>query len=153
MDYKLVPMNAGLIPGIAELERKCFSRPWSEDALRGELENENAHFVAAVDETGRVIGYAGLQCILDEGYIDNVAVDPDFRRQGVAGALLEEFLRLGGEQLAFLTLEVRSSNAPAIALYQKYGFVQAGLRRNYYDAPREDALIMTKEFDHGTEPA
>lgn len=151
MNYELVPMTDELVPGIAALERKCFSRPWSEDALRAELDNEHARFLAAVDESGRVMGYAGLHCILDEGYIDNVAVDPDVRRQGIAGTILEQFLRLGESGLAFLTLEVRASNAPAIALYEKYGFVQAGRRKNYYDDPREDALIMTKEFDHGIE--
>ena len=153
MNYELTPMTEELVPGIAALERKCFSRPWSEAALRAELDNEHARYLAAVDGSGRVVGYAGLHCILDEGYIDNVAVDPEFRRQGIAGAILEEFLRLGESGLAFLTLEVRASNAPAVALYEKYGFILAGRRKNYYDAPREDALIMTKEFDHGTESA
>ena len=151
MNYKLTPMTEEHIPQIAALERACFSHPWSEDALRAELWNDSAVVVVAEGEDGTVLGYAGLQTVLDEGYINNVAVDPRFRRQGVAGQLVEAFLRFGAARLAFLTLEVRASNAPAIALYEKYGFTQAGRRRDYYDDPREDALLMTLRFDHGTE--
>ena len=151
MNYKLTPMTEEHIPQIAALERACFSHPWSEDALRDELWNDSAVVVVAEGEDGTVLGYAGLQTVLDEGYINNVAVDPRFRRQGVAGQLVEAFLRFGAARLAFLTLEVRASNAPAIALYEKYGFAQAGRRRDYYDDPREDALLMTLRFDHGTE--
>ena len=151
MNYKLTPMTEEHIPQIAALERACFSHPWSEDALRDELWNDSAVVVVAEGEDGTVLGYAGLQTVLDEGYINNVAVDPRFRRQGVAGQLVEAFLRFGAARLAFLTLEVRASNAPAIALYEKYGFTQAGRRRDYYDDPREDALLMTLRFDYGTE--
>ena len=151
MNYKLTPMTEEHIPQIAALERACFSHPWSEDALRAELWNDSAVVIAAEGEDGTVLGYAGLQTVLDEGYINNVAVDPRFRRQGVAGQLVEAFLRFGAARLAFLTLEVRASNAPAIALYEKYGFTQAGRRRDYYDDPREDALLMTLRFDYGTE--
>lgn len=151
MNYKLTPMTEEHIPQIAALERACFSHPWSEDALRAELWNDSAVVIAAEGEDGTVLGYAGLQTVLDEGYINNVAVDPRFRRQGVAGQLVEAFLRFGAARLAFLTLEVRASNAPAIALYEKYGFTQVGRRRDYYDDPREDALLMTLRFDHGTE--
>ena len=87
----------------------------------------------------------------DQGYITNVAVRPEYRRQGVASQLLEVFARFAqGRGLAFLSLEVRASNAAARALYEKHGYVQAGLRRNYYEHPREDAVIMTREFDHET---
>ncbi len=119
-----------------------------------ELFNDSACFLAAVTEQDEVVGYAGLHCILDEGYIANVAVDPRYRRQGVAGELLGAFLRFGQANLAFLTLEVRASNEAAIALYRKYGFQEVGRRKQYYDAPREDAIIMTLEFEHhGTETA
>ena len=151
MNYKLTPMTEEHIPQIAALECACFSHPWSEDALRAELWNDSAVVVVAEGEDGTVLGYAGLQTVLDEGYINNVAVDPRFRRQGVAGRLVEAFLRFGAAKLAFLTLEVRASNAPAIALYEKYGFTQAGRRRDYYDDPREDALLMNLRFEHGTE--
>ena len=153
MDYKLTPMTAEHIPQIAVLERACFSHPWSEDMLREELWNDAAVIVAAEGEDGTVLGYAGLQTVLDEGYINNVAVDPRFRRQGVADELIAAFVRFGRAKLAFLTLEVRASNAPAIALYEKHGFQEVGRRKDYYDDPKEDAILMTLEFDHETETA
>lgn len=153
MNYKLTPMTEEHIPQIAALERACFSRPWSEDSLRGELWNEAAVIIVAEGEDGTVLGYAGLQTVLDEGYINNVAVDKKFRRQGVADELISAFVRFGQAKLAFLTLEVRASNAPAIALYAKHGFGEVGRRKNYYEDPREDAVLMTVYFDHGTETA
>ena len=153
MDYKLTPMTAEHIPQIAALERACFSHPWSEDMLREELWNDAAVIVAAEGEDGTVLGYAGLQTVLDEGYINNVAVDPRFRRQGVADELIAAFVRFGRAKLAFLTLEVRASNAPAIALYEKHGFQEVGRRKDYYVDPKEDAILMTLEFGHETETA
>lgn len=150
MDYKLVPMDRSHIPQIAQLERQCFSAPWSEEALVQALYQDNASFIVAEGVDGTVLGYAGLQAVLDEGYIDNVAVRPEYRRQGVAGALLGAFERFAQAHLAFLTLEVRASNVPAIALYERHGFVRAGLRKNYYTAPREDAVIMTRWFREET---
>lgn len=146
MSYHIVPMTAEHIPQIAALERRCFSDPWSENALREELFNDTASFLAAVAEDGTVVGYAGLHCVLDEGYIANIAVAPEYRRQGVAGELLGVFLRFGRANLGFLTLEVRASNEPAISLYRKFGFREAGRRKNYYTAPQEDAILMTVEF-------
>lgn len=151
MNYKLTPMTAEHIPQIAALERAYFSHPWSEDMLREELWNDAAVIVAAEGDDGTVLGYAGLQTVLDEGYINNVAVDPRFRRQGVANELIAAFVRFGKAKLAFLTLEVRASNAPAITLYEKHGFHEVGRRKDYYDDPKEDAILMTLEFDHGTE--
>lgn len=151
--YSLVPMTAELIPGIAEIERICFSHPWSENALHEELFNDAACFIAAVTDSGTLLGYAGLHCILDEGYIANIAVKPEYRRQGIAGELLGAFLRFGQAKLAFITLEVRATNAPAIALYQKHGFREVGRRKDYYSDPREDAILMTLEFSYGTETA
>ena len=116
--------------------------------LAEELENQCAAFLVAQDgDTGKVVGYAGLLVVADEGYITNVAVDPSRRRQGVAAQLLQVFDNFArGNQLAFLTLEVRPSNAAAIALYEGFGFAEAGRRRNYYDLPKEDALILTKYY-------
>ena len=151
MNYKLVPMTMEHIPQVAALERACFSRPWSEESLQGELWNDSAVIIVAEGEDGTVIGYAGLQTVLDEGYINNVAVDGKYRRQGVADELIAAFVRFGQAKLAFLTLEVRASNAPAIALYAKHGFVEVGRRKNYYDDPKEDALLMTLNFADGTE--
>ena len=96
---------------------------------------------------GARVGYAGLQVVLDEGYITNVAVRPDCRRRGVAGKLLDVFERFAeGNHLAFLSLEVRASNYAAIALYGQHGYRGVGRRRNYYEHPKEDAVIMTREF-------
>ena len=153
MEYNIVPMDRSHIEQIAALERECFSTPWSEAMLTEVLFDSQASFIVAESEDGGVLGYAGLQVVLDEGYIDNIAVEPNARRHGVADELLDVFCRFGEANLAFLTLEVRASNAPAIALYAKHGFQQAGRRKHYYDDPREDAIIMTLEFDHETESA
>ena len=148
MYYQIVPMDRSHIEQIARLEQACFSSPWTENMLADALFDTQASFIVAEDEEGNVLGYAGLHVIVDEGYIDNVAVEPDARRHGVASALLDVFCRFGQAHLSFLTLEVRASNAPAIALYRKHGFQEAGRRKNYYQQPREDAIIMTREFEH-----
>ena len=147
MYYEIVPMDRSHIPQIASLEKECFTDPWSENLLEDALFDPQASFIVAEDgEEGSILGYAGLHAVLDEGCIDNIAVAPDARRHGVASALLDVFCRFGAANLAFLTLEVRKSNAPAIALYEKFGFRQAGLRPGYYRHPKEDAVIMTREF-------
>lgn len=146
MEYIIVPMDRGHIPQIAALERECFSTPWSENMLSDALFDPKASFIVAEDGEGGVLGYAGLQVVLDEGYIDNIAVDPNARRHGVADELLDVFCRFGAANLAFLTLEVRASNEPAIALYRKHGFEEAGRRKDYYTKPKEDAVIMTRDF-------
>ena len=153
MNYRLTPMTMEHIPQVAALEKACFSHPWSEALLQNELWNDSAVILVAEGEDGTVLGYAGLQTVLDEGYINNVAVDRAYRRCGVASELIAAFVRFGQSKLAFLTLEVRASNAPAIALYAKHGFQEAGRRKNYYEGPREDAILMTLEFDHGTDTA
>ena len=144
-NIKIVPMNADHLESLERLERICFSRPWSRKMLAEELENQCAAFLVAEDAvTGDVLGYAGLLVAADEGYITNVAVFPEQRRRGIAGQLLQVFLNFAeANRLAFLTLEVRASNAPAIALYRKHGFQTGGQRRNYYQKPDEDALLMT----------
>lgn len=146
MEYNIVPMDRSHIEQIAALERECFSTPWSEAMLTEALFDSQASFIVAESEDGGVLGYAGLQVVLDEGYIDNIAVEPNARRHGVADELLDVFCRFGEANLAFLTLEVRASNAPAIALYRKHGFEEAGRRKNYYTKPTEDAVIMTRYF-------
>lgn len=152
MNVRVVPMTADHLDEVAELERICFSVPWSRNMLAEELDNLLSAFLVALDEGGRVVGYAGVQIILDEGYITNVAVRPECRRQGIAAKLLQVFLDFAkANRLAFLTLEVRASNYDAIALYGSRGFRSVGRRKNYYEHPKEDAIIMTLEFDHGTE--
>ena len=145
---KIVPMAAEHLDRLEQLERMCFSRPWSKKMLAEELDNQCAAFLVAVEpETEKAVGYAGLLVVADEGYITNVAVDPSCRRQGVAAQLLQVFDNFAkGNHLAFLTLEVRPSNAAAIALYEGFGFREVGRRRNYYDLPKDDALILTKYY-------
>lgn len=151
MSVKIVPMTADHLEELEKLERICFSRPWSRKMLAEELENQCAAFLVAEDSvSGRVLGYAGLMVVADEGYITNVAVFPEYRWQGIAAQILQVFVQFAeANRLAFLTLEVRPSNAAAIALYQGFGFEEVGRRKNYYDLPKEDALILTKYFEIG----
>ena len=152
MTYTVVPMNYDHVSQVAEIERMCFSDPWSERMLREHLDNQCAAALVALGEDGTVLGYAGLLVVLDEGYITNVAVRPAFRRQGIAADLLAVFDRFArGNHLAFLTLEVRASNEPALALYEKLGYRRMGLRKNYYEHPKEDAVIMTREYTNAAE--
>ena len=146
MNYKLVPMDKSHLSQVAAIERECFSHPWSEVLLEQELYNDMISLVVAEGEDGTVLGYGMVRAVLDEGCLEKIAVAPAFRRQGVAEEILKAYLRLGQAHLAFLTLEVRASNAPAIALYRKHGFEEAGRRKNYYTKPAEDAIIMTRYF-------
>lgn len=141
--FKICPLTEALLPSAAELERVCFIHPWSEAALRESLETGRAVFLAAV-EGERAVGYLGMEYVLDEGSITNVAVLPEKRRQGVARRLLEELLREAEKRfLATVTLEVREGNLPARALYEGLGFLPVGKRKNFYRDPTEDAVLMT----------
>lgn len=143
-------MTEEYLPTVAALERICFpSDPWSEDLYRAALNNPAVAVLLARGEDGALLGYAVLSTVLDEGNLDNIAVAPEHRRRGVADALLSALTAFGREHLACLMLEVRASNTPAIALYEKHGFTAVGRRKNYYDAPKEDAILMTLNF--GTE--
>ena len=140
-------MNRQHVTQVAELEKICFSDPWSENSIASELDNQLAFWLVA-EEGETVAGYIGSQTVMDETDMMNVAVHPDFRRQGIAEALvngLVEQLKDMGSHC--LTLEVRASNAPAISLYEKLGFSEIGRRKNYYRNPREDALILRKEWE------
>ena len=141
------PMPAGPehIDGILAIERECFAVPWTREGLCAYLPDDMHLLVVYVDENGEPMGYIGLMYVLDEGYISNVAVSPKHRRQGIADAMLTYLTEAARERdLSFLTLEVRRSNAPAIALYEKNGFEKVGIRKKYYEKPTEDAIIMTK---------
>ena len=137
----VVPMQERHLAALAEIEKVCFHAPWSADMLREEL-GKGLFLVAERD--GVAVGYVGCQTVLDEGYITNVAVSPDCRRQGVGRALIGTLgSHAGAQGLAFVTLEARTSNMPAIALYENAGFQKVGVRKNFYTAPVEDALLMT----------
>lgn len=147
LPVRIAPMKTEHLDAVAALERECFTTPWSRNMLAEELDNALSAFLVALDENERVVGYAGLQVVLDEGYITNIAVRSDCRRRGAAGKLLDVFERFAeGNHLAFLTLEVRASNYAAIALYGHHGYRGVGRRTNYYEHPKEDAVIMTRTF-------
>ena len=139
-------MTESHIADIADLEKLCFSDPWSEAAIRPELENPLSCWIVAM-EADRLVGYVGSQSVLGWADMMNLAVHPDYRRMGIGECLVEELInRLMEQKVTCLTLEVRASNAPAISLYTKMGFVQVGRRPNYYYHPKEDALILRKGF-------
>ena len=144
---RIAHMTAEHVHQVAALEKVCFSDPWSEKSVASELENSLSCWLVALDgET--VAGYVGSQTVMDETDMMNVAVHPDFRRQGVARALILALIgELKKRGSRCLTLEVRASNDPARALYESLGFTHVGTRRNYYQNPKEDALILRKEWE------
>lgn len=143
----LEKMNASHVAQIAQLEKICFSDPWSERSVASELENKLSCWLVAM-EGEQVAGYIGSQTVCGETDMMNVAVHPDHRRKGIAESLILALIaELKTMESHCLTLEVRASNAPAIALYEKLGFSEIGRRKNYYRNPREDALILRKEWE------
>lgn len=136
---------------VSHLEIECFSEPWSERSLREELTNPLAHVWVAVRGED-VLGYAGMRCVAGEAYINNVAVFPKYRRQGVAHALMQQLIADAcALECEFITLEVRASNEAALVLYHGLGFDVKGLRRDFYVMPTEDGVIMTKYLQKGEE--
>jgi ribosomal-protein-alanine N-acetyltransferase len=136
-------MTKDNISDAAELEKLCFSCPWSSDSFESALENKNSYFICA-EINFKFAGYAGMYSAADEGYIYNIAVHEEFRNMGVGEALIRNLLEYSEKKcLGFLSLEVRASNAAAIHLYEKCKFIKNGIRKNFYDSPQEDAVIMT----------
>ena len=144
---KIEKMTAAHVPQIAELEKICFHDPWSENSIASELDNRLSLWLVALDGD-RVAAYVGSQSVLGETDMMNIAVHPDYRRQGIAeqlvNSLVAQLKELGNHSLM---LEVRVSNDPARKLYEKLGFQQVGLRKNYYRNPKEDACILRKEWE------
>ena len=139
-------MNEHHVAQVAALEKVCFSDPWSENSIASELGNPLSLWLVAMDgET--LAGYVGSQAVMGEADMMNVAVSPDYHRQGIAGELVTRLVEeLKGRGNHSLALEVRESNFGAIALYQKLGFTQVGYRPGYYRNPKEGALILRKEW-------
>ena len=141
---KIIQMTADHVLQVAQLEKLCFQDPWSEKSIASELSNKLALWLVAVEEE-TLVGYIGSQTVMDETDMMNVAVHPEFRRRGIAEALVNALCAALKEQGSVsLTLEVRASNEPAKALYEKLGFEQVGKRPNYYRNPKEDAYILRK---------
>ncbi len=146
MDIEILKMQDNDIEEIAALEKKCFSVPWSEKSFRDELQNKLAHYFVA-HKGGHCIGYAGFWNVSGEGGITNIAVLPEYRKQGIGSMLMTEMIKTAVKlNLELLTLEVRKSNTAAQGLYTKYGFDIIGERKRYYSDNGEDAWIMTKSF-------
>ena len=144
---EFVLMGSNHVAQIAELECLCFSAPWSENAIRSELTNPLSLWVVAVDGQ-KVAGYVGSQSVMGEADMMNLAVAPEYRRSGIGSKLVESLIdRLRNNAVSSLTLEVRASNDPACNLYKSLGFSQVGRRPNYYSNPKEDALILRKEWE------
>lgn len=137
----------GDIYTIERIERQCFSVPWTREQLERSMP-DGMHELLVFDSAERgVIGYIGMMSVLDEGYISNVAVEPEQRRRGAGRELVAAMLRRAErKKLSFVTLEARAHNEPAIALYSSMGFVRVGVRRRYYERPTEDAVLMTYYF-------
>nr|WP_319489826.1 ribosomal protein S18-alanine N-acetyltransferase [uncultured Caproiciproducens sp.] len=143
---KIVPMNEEHLDALVKIDTLCFSSPWTREGLEAELSSDTACFAAA-QRDGETVGCAGMHCICGECYIDKVCVHPACRRQGIARALVQYLTDYAIRNHAeFITLEVRQSNAAAIALYKGLAFEPVAVRKNFYTAPQEDALLMTRHF-------
>lgn len=146
-NIKIIPLEQRLIKDIARLEALCFSEPWSEEGILEAYRLGTKFFIA--ENSKQLLGYIGIKAVIDEGYITNVAVYPQYRGIGVATALINKVFDFAKEKgLSFASLEVRASNTAAVSLYEKTGFKEEGRRKDFYRLPREDALIMTKRFSY-----
>lgn len=138
---KIQKLTPDYVSAVAAIEKRCFSNPWSETAVNAELENHCSEiYIALVD--GTAAGYANIYTVLDEMDIVRVAVLPEYRRQGIAAEMLKTVL---AEKQGTVYLDVRESNHPAISLYKSLGFVDTGVRKNYYTNPTENAILMMRE--------
>lgn len=142
------PLISQDIASVAEIERLCFDEPWSENSLKLLLQEKNIGFVAILD--GQVVAYGGLVTVLDEGQITNIATHPNYRRLGLARRIMraiDDFSKESG--IAYLSLEVREKNQAARSLYSSCGWSEAGIRKNFYSKPLDNAVIMIKELTKG----
>ena len=143
----ITKMSQCHVPQIAELEKLCFNDPWSENSIASELDNRLSCWLVAI-ANDKVVGYVGSQTVLGETDMMNIAIHPDYRKQGIATELISALIEALNERGSHsLMLEVRASNEPAKSLYLKMGFDVVGVRKNYYRNPREDALILRKEWN------
>lgn len=149
---KVSPFDEFDIDQAVELEKECFSSPWSKKSFEDAINEGLFYFVSAKNENNDFLGYAGMYSAADEGYICNIAVCEKYRSMGIGKALLKNLLEYSGKlNLSFLSLEVRRSNWDAIKFYEKLGFKDLGIRKNFYDFPKEDAIIMSYYFDKKAE--
>jgi ribosomal-protein-alanine N-acetyltransferase len=146
MEVEIREINFNDLDEVAEIEKICFSLPWSKELLSQELLNDMAYYQCALIN-GKVVGYMGMWKICDEGHITNVAVLPEYRKKGIASTLISKMIEVCEcSEIYNITLEARESNIEAINLYEKFGFESAGKRPNYYNKPNESAVIMWKKI-------
>lgn len=150
MSFNIEKMNEEHVSAIARIEELCFSTPWSENSLSEEIDNPLGRFFVLVTED-KVTGYIGAHNVVGEVYITNVAVHPDYRGKGFAKALIKRLIDDNRSADGFVTLEVRESNTPARSLYSSLGFKEVGMRKNFYERPTEDAILMTYYYGEGNE--
>ena len=147
MDYIIRKAVASDAPAVAAMESACFSAPWSLAQIEDEIGKDNALFFVA-ESGGSVCGYVSAEDICGECYMNNLAVSCAYRRRGIAASLMRSLTDAAKSRgCEFLTLEVREGNVPARRLYETCGFSLAGMRKNFYDAPKENACIYTLYFD------
>ena len=145
MEYRIVRLERSMLPQVAELEKECFSEPWSESSLELLLGGQGVGLAALCG--GRVVAYVGMLCVLDEGQITNLAVRSEHRRRGLGRALMSSLEELAAEKGAsLLSLEVRESNVAARGLYRAMGWQEEGVRKGFYKLPLENAIVMTKSL-------
>lgn len=144
MEYRIVPLCGALTEAAARMESECFGEEITAEALSRFADAPANHYCCAVGEDGTLLGYGGISLVADEAEIITVAVSPAHRRQGIARALMGHMLCLAEDARASVYLEVRASNTPARELYRSLGFAETGMRKNYYSAPREDAVLMMR---------
>lgn len=145
--YRLVPVDGTMVGRIASLDRLNHAPdPITEEELRAQLENLGASYIAAVSDSGELLGYAGLQVVMDEGYLVNLTVKERYRRQGLGTELVNVFLRFGQVNLSFLTLTCRSSQFGTQSFFRSLGFEAVGTRRDFFGEPDEDGTLMTLKF-------
>ena len=143
-DFRIREAVPGDLPALSAIEQRCFTDPWSERLIRDCLENDSLYRMYAAEDESGIVGYGVLSMVADEAGVDNLAVLPEARRQGIGAALLSRMIfEAGIHGMTWVFLEVRESNAPAIALYERAGFVEVGFRRNYYQNPEEGAKLYT----------
>lgn len=143
VELKINKMQTEDLEKVIEIENSSFSCPWSKKSFIDALKSDYSYMITA-KSCGRILGYAGMYSVQGEGYVYNIAVDKCYRKCGVGTLLLNDLIRYSREsKLSFLSLEVRESNTSAIRLYSKLGFVNQGVRKNFYEKPTESAVIMT----------
>ncbi len=146
-EYELTLPSESDAEALIHVENECFSIPLTVEQISAQIRDERFILICARNSKQELVAYAGMYYVLDEGYITNVAVLPEARRLHAADALMEKLEQMSVEKgLSFISLEVRESNTPAISLYEKHGYKTAGIRKDYYQAPKENALIMTKKL-------